>query len=148
MEASRAIFAVEVEGLCIIQRGRLTSRSSSGVSRRNLSSPMLASFIHNGRIFQTNHCKADEAPLVAGVEDHPQSPARTILPADAEVTVVVEATFRNFRLPRHYRVSGMKNGRCYGPSNLSGQSRPPHFFKKPRNFLSLLSKIQVSVPFP
>ena len=43
-------------------------------------------------------------------------------------------------------VSSARNGRCYSPSSLFGLSRPPHFSKRPRNFLSLPPEIQVSVP--
>jgi hypothetical protein len=45
-------------------------------------------------------------------------------------------------------VSSMRNGHCYGLSSLFGPSRPPHFFKRPRNSSNLPPEIRVSVPRP
>ena len=145
-EASRVISAVE--GPCIIRWTRPTSRFNSGVSQSDISTLLFVSLIHNAHIFQTDHRRMGGTPPLVGVEDHLQNPVETIRPGDVEVAVVMEATPRNFQLPHHCRVSGTKSGRYCGPSSLSGPPRPPHFFKKPRIFLSLQSKIQVGTLFP
>lgn len=109
---------------------------------------MFISFIHDGRIFQTNHRGADGTPLLVGIEDRLRNPMGTIRLEDVGVVVAVAATLRNFRPPHHYRVFGTKSGRCCDRSSLSGPSSPPRFFKKPRNSSSLQSKIQVGTSFP
>jgi hypothetical protein len=95
-------------------------------------------FLHTHRISQTNRHKADAVPPVGEVEDHHQNPARAVHLEDVEAAVVVGVSPRNLHLPHHCQAVGMKNGRCYGPSSLLGLPRPPHFFKRPRNFSNLL----------
>ena len=110
--------------------------------------------IHIDHISQMNHRKADrtlpgvEVEVAVAVEGRPQYPVGTTRLEDAVVAVVAEAIPRNFHLPRHCLVSGTRNDHSYGRSSLSGLSRLPHFFKRPRNSLSLPSEIQVRIPCP
>lgn len=143
-DASHGIPAVE-EDPCITRYMRLTLGCSHGVSQKYLSSLICASFVYHERISQTNHCKTGGTLLVAGIEDHPQNLTETVPLEDVED---VAATPRNSRPHRHCRAFGMKSGRCCGLSSSSGPSSPPHFFKKPRTFLSLQSKTEASIYFP
>ena len=103
-------------------------------------------YIYHDSISQTNRHRVGGTPPAVAVGDHPQYSMGITHLEDVEVAVVVEATPRNFRLLRHCRVSGMKNGHYYGPSNLLGLSRLPHFFKRPRKSSSLPLKTRVRVP--
>jgi len=104
--------------------------------------------IHLGYFSQTNRRKTGGTLPVAGDEGHPRNPMETTRLEVAEVAVVVEATPRNFHLPRHCQVSGTKNDRCYGLSSLLGLSSPPRYFKRPRNSSNRPLKIQASVSCP
>lgn len=79
----------------------------------------------------TSHPKVGGIPKAVGVGDHPPGLTGKIPPGDVgDAGDLLQSSLPLRRCP----TSGMKNDRCCSPSNLLGLWRPPHFFKRRRNF--------------